>query len=195
MCRPRKRLACPGALAMPADAPDAHAACPAPLKSGGFQSLHALDGQLEIEGVLFLPRSIAPTPGGPVLRLLRGDALSRLCRGEIYFSEVWPGHVKAWKRHRRQTQNFTVPGGRLFLAIHDTRPESPSRGKTLGVCLGRPDAWGILRIPPGLWYGFAAIGNAPALICNLADLPHDPAEGERLPPDDPSMPPCFRRIF
>ena len=30
--------------------------------------------------------------------------------------------------------------------------------------------------------------NIPALICNCADIPHDPDEGRRLPANDPSIP-------
>ena len=149
---------------------------------------------LAIEGVFFSPRASIPTPGGPVLHLLKGNGLARLCHGEIYFSEVWPGHIKAWKRHRLQTQHFAVPHGRLLLAIYDDRPNSPSRGVLLDLVLDRQTAWGILRIPPGLWYGFAAIGQDAALICNCADQPHDPAEGEKTAPDDPKMPDFFTRL-
>lgn len=149
---------------------------------------------LAIDGVFFSPRAMIATPGGPVLRLQRGQALACLARGEIYFSEVWPGRVKAWKRHLRQTQHFAVPRGRLLLAIYDDRTASPSRGSLLELVLGLPDAWGILRIPPGLWYGFTAIGGEAALICNSTDLPHDPAEGEKLAADDPNMPDFFTRL-
>ena len=48
--------------------------------------------------------------------------------------------------------------------------------------------YGLLRIPVNVWYGFTAMGDAPALICNCADIPHDPTEGQRLPVNDPSIP-------
>ena len=48
--------------------------------------------------------------------------------GEIYFSEVLPGHVKAWKRHTRQTQHFAVPSGLLKIVMYDDRPDSETRG-------------------------------------------------------------------
>ena len=66
-----------------------------------------------IIGVCFQPLKIIDTPGGPVLHMLRPDSPLRpgagtadgeLHLGEVYFSEVLPGAVKAWKRHRRQTQ-------------------------------------------------------------------------------------------
>lgn len=108
--------------------------------------------------------------------------------GEIYFSEVLPGAVKAWKRHACQTQLFAVPMGLLRIVLYDSRPASPTRNILVERRLGRPDDYGLLRIPPLIWYGFMAEGNAPALICNCADMPHDPAEGERLALDTPTIP-------
>lgn len=145
-----------------------------------------------IAGALFQPLAVIPTPGGPVLHMLRPhwpllpDFATSF--GEIYFSEVLPGAVKAWKRHRRQTQLFAVPRGLLTIVLYDDRPASSTRGALCELALGRPDHYGLLRIPPGVWYGFTALGGEAALICNCADIPHDPAEGERRPPDDPGIP-------
>ncbi len=145
-----------------------------------------------IEGALYQPLRVIPTPGGPVLHMLRAGSplLPDFAGGfgEIYFSEVFPGAVKAWKRHTRQTQLFAVPMGLLRIVLYDDRPASPTRGALVERRLGRPDEYGLLRIPPLVWYGFTAEGSAPALICNCADMPHDPAEGERLAPDDPAIP-------
>ena len=145
-----------------------------------------------IEGALLQPLGVIDTPGGPVLHMLRpGSALlPDFSRGfgEIYFSEVLPGHVKAWKRHTRQTQHFAVPSGLLRIVLYDDRPDSATRGVLCELALGRPEHYGLLRIPTNVWYGFAAMGEAPALICNCADIPHDPDEGRRLPANDPSIP-------
>lgn len=145
-----------------------------------------------IDGALFQPLKIIAAQGGPVLHMLRAGAplLPDFSGafGEIYFSEVEPGSVKAWKRHTRQTQLFAVPVGRLRIVLYDGRSASPSRGALVERRLGRPDDYGLLRIPPLVWYGFMAEGESPALICNCADIPHDPAEGERLPFDAAAIP-------
>ncbi|MGE9986494.1 dTDP-4-dehydrorhamnose 3,5-epimerase family protein [Desulfovibrio sp. SGI.169] len=145
-----------------------------------------------IAGALFQPLAVIPAPGGPVLRMLRPQSplLPDFAGGfgEIYFSEVLPGAVKAWKRHRRQTQLFAVPRGLLAIVLYDDRPASPTCGALCELALGRPEHYGLLRIPPGVWYGFTALGEETALICNCADIPHDPAEGERRPPDDAGIP-------
>ena len=125
---------------------------------------------------------------GAVLHMLRADAPEFTRFGECYFSEVLPGAVKAWKRHRKQTQNLAVPVGRVRLVIYDDRDGSVTRGKLQILELGRPDAYRRLRIPPGLWYGFTCLSKMPALLVNCADLPHDPAESELQPANHPTIP-------
>ncbi|MDR3043748.1 MAG: dTDP-4-dehydrorhamnose 3,5-epimerase family protein [Desulfovibrio sp.] len=141
-----------------------------------------------IDGVMTQDLRVIPTEGGPVLHMLRPDSPMFTSFGELYFSEVEPGAVKAWKRHTRQTQHFAVPVGRMKVVIHDSRPGSPTFGVTEEFLLGRPDDYRLLRIPPLVWYGFTAVGDTPALICNCADIPHDPTESERAPRDTPEIP-------
>ncbi len=125
---------------------------------------------------------------GAVLHMLRCDAPEFTRFGECYFSEVLPGTVKAWKCHRVQTQNLAVPIGRIRVVIYDDREGAATRGQVQVLELGRPDAYLRLRIPPGLWYGFACLSDTPALLVNCADLPHDPKESEQRPIDDPGIP-------
>jgi dTDP-4-dehydrorhamnose 3,5-epimerase len=141
-----------------------------------------------IHGVRLRELAQIATAGGPVLHMLRNDDPLYAGFGEIYFSEILPGAVKAWKRHRLQTQLFAVPRGLVEVVICDTREHSPSRGAVESFMLGRPDAYRLLRIPPLLWYGFAARGETPGLVANCADLPHAPEESERLPRDTPLLP-------
>lgn len=144
-----------------------------------------------IAGVLLQPLAVIPAAGGPVLHMLRAgqDLMASTGRfGEIYFSEVLPGEVKAWKRHKRQIQRFAVPMGKIRIVLFDSRSESPTRGSLLELELGRPDHYSLLLIPPAIWYGFTALSATPALICNCADLPHDPDEGEKRSQDCSEIP-------
>lgn len=145
-----------------------------------------------IEGAWLQPLLVIPANGGAVMHMLRQDyaLMPRFPDGfgEIYFSEVMPGCVKAWKLHERQRQLFAAPMGKLLIALCDNRVESPTFGKLATLHLGRPDNYSLLAIPPGVWYGFKALGQTPALICNCADIPHDPAEARRLPPNSERIP-------
>lgn len=125
---------------------------------------------------------------GTLLHMLRNDDPIFTTFGECYFSEVLPGAVKAWKLHRNQTQNFSVPVGRIKLVIYDNRKNSISNGNLQYVNLGRPDSYFRIMIPPGLWYGFTCISEMPALLVNCADIPHDPQESEIRMLDDISIP-------
>ena len=142
----------------------------------------------QIEGVLVTELRQIGGERGTVLHMLRCDAPEFVRFGECYFSEVLPGAVKAWKRHRAQTQNLAVPVGRVRLVIYDDRERSATRGQVLVMELGRPDAYLRVRIPHGLWYGFTCISAAPAMVANCADLPHDPSDGEERTARDPEIP-------
>ena len=155
---------------------------------------------LPVAGACLQPLAVREAAGGPVLHFLRPgnplrpDAVSGPCTepalrvGEVYFSEVAADTVKGWKCHTRQTQFFAVPAGRMRLALYDARPDSPTHGVGCRVTLGRPDNYALLRVPVGVWYAFGSLDHAPALLCNGADIPHDPEEGRRLPLDSPEIP-------
>lgn len=145
-----------------------------------------------VAGVSLLPLKIVATEGGDVLRMIRPDSplVPEFPKGigEIYFSEILPGVVKAWKMHEKQTQRLAVPVGRIKLALYDMRAASPSLRVMDVLELGRPDNYNLISVPPGVWYGFQCLGTTPALVCNCPDIPHDPAECQRVPANDPGIP-------
>ena len=141
-----------------------------------------------IEGVYFSKLKQIPDERGCVFHMLRNDDVVFRSFGEIYFSEVVPGAVKAWKYHYKQTQNIAVPIGRIRMVIYDDRKTSSTEGNIQILELGRPDLYFRLTIPSRLWYGFACISDTPALLANCSDLPHDPSESEHKAKDDASIP-------
>jgi len=139
------------------------------------------------DGVELVELQQIETEGGSVLHMLRSDSPLFRKFGEVYFSEVYSGVVKAWKRHKEMTQHFAVPVGKIRVVLFDDREGSKTRGKVCEYVLGRPDNYALLRIPPMLWYGFKCISESPAIVANCTDLPHVPAESERALPDDPQF--------
>lgn len=144
--------------------------------------------QAALAGVWTHRLNIIPTAGGPVLHMLRADSPLFENFGEIYFSEVEPGAIKGWKRHREQSQTFAVPSGRIEFVLYDGRENSPSFEAVERFVLGRPDEYKLLHVPPGIWYAFAGRSNAPSLVANLADIPHRLEESDRLPLNAPGIP-------
>ena len=141
-----------------------------------------------IEGVTARSLKVISDERGALLHMLRVDSPLYNKFGEIYFSEINPGVVKGWKRHLRMHQRLVVPIGKVKFVLYDDRGESPTFGKRATYILGRPDAYQLLLIPPGVWYGFRGMDSRPSLIANCPDMPHDPAEIELAALDSTTVP-------
>ncbi len=140
-----------------------------------------------IDGVEIFPLRQIPDERGKVMHMLRADAPHFRSFGEIYFSAVHPGAVKAWHLHKRMTLNYAVPFGKIKLAIYDDRPASPTKGELQEIFLG-PDSYQLVVIPPLVWNGFKGVGTESAIVANCATIPHDPSEIERLDPTSSRIP-------
>ena len=116
---------------------------------------------------------------GKVMHMLRCDSPLFKQFGEVYFSLVHLGVVKAWKRHLKMTQHFAVPVGQIKLVLYDDRKDSTTSNQLEVHELGESN-YSLLVIPPLVWYGFQGISKESALIGNCTDIPHDPDESERL---------------
>lgn len=140
-----------------------------------------------IEGVIIQGLKQIDDERGKVMHMLRSDSPLFTGFGEIYFSVVNSGAVKAWKKHLRMTQHFAVPVGNIRLVIYDNRKNSASCSKLEIIEIGENN-FSLVRIPPLVWYGFKGISSIPALIVNCTDLPHDPSEAEKLEPFSKQIP-------
>lgn len=140
-----------------------------------------------IEGVILAPLRIIPDDRGQVMHMMRSDSPEFRGFGEVYFSIVRPGAIKAWKRHQRMTLNIAVPVGRIRFVLYDDRAESRTRGKVQEIILGERD-YRRLTVPPMIWVWFRGEGEGLNLLCNCADILHDPNEGDSLPHDDGAIP-------
>lgn len=132
-----------------------------------------------IEGVVIQELKQIVDERGKVMHMFRCDSPLFTKFGEIYFSVVNSGVVKAWKRHLKMTQHFAVPVGKIRLVLYDNR-ENASSFRKLEVLEIGDNNYCLVRIPPLIWYGFKGISLVPALIANCIDMPHDPDEVERL---------------
>lgn len=146
-----------------------------------------LTSRPNIAGVEVTPLKQLRDQRGMVMHMLRADSPSFETFGEIYFSVVKHGVVKAWKRHHRMVQNFAVPVGEIKLVIYDDRPDSVTCGVVQEITTG-VDHYGLVRIPPMLWYGFKGVAETESMIANCASIPHDPGEADRVEADSRLIP-------
>lgn len=140
-----------------------------------------------IDGVLVHPLKQIPDERGTVKHMLKATDPHFEKFGEIYFSTVYPGVVKGWHLHSLMTINYAVVSGIIKLVLFDDRAGSATRGKVEELFVGESN-YCLVKVPPGVWNGFKGMGTAPAIVANCANIPHDPAEIERLDPFSPKIP-------
>ena len=136
-----------------------------------------------IDGVVISPRRQIVDERGKVMHMLKKTDPEFNEFGEIYFSFVFPGVVKAWHLHERMIINYSVPVGRIKLVLFDSRSDSPTKGELQEIYLGE-DQHCLVRIPPLVWNGFKGLGTATSLVANCSSIPHDPLEISRLDPHE-----------
>lgn len=140
-----------------------------------------------IAGVVVTPLRQIIDERGKVMHMLRSDSPHFSGFGEIYFSTVFPGVVKAWHLHHRMVLNYAVPHGNIKFVLYDDRADSPTNGLLQEIFLG-PDNYCLVTVPPMIWNGFKGISSDAAIIANCASIAHDPTEIERRDPFDPLIP-------
>lgn len=91
----------------------------------------------------------------------------------------YPGAIKAFHFHRKQTDFWTVVKGMFQVALVDLRPDSPTFGRKNTLYAGVLRPWQIL-IPPGVGHGYKVIGTEPAMLVYLTDRFYDPSDEGRI---------------
>jgi len=100
-------------------------------------------------------------------------------KGQVNFSTQYPGVIKAWHRHKKQTDFWIVLRGHLKVGVH-----RPTDNQSWAMVAGekRP---GTIIIPPTLWHGAATVGPESAGLLYFVTEAYNPAEPdeERLDHD------------
>lgn len=140
-----------------------------------------------IQGVIIKPLKKIPDERGAVMHMLRCDDPDFEKFGEIYFSVVYPGAIKAWHLHTQMTLNYAVITGMIKLVLYDDRKDSPTKGTLQELFIGNQN-YCLVKIPHGVVNGSKGIGTIPAIIANCATEPHDPKEIVRIDPFTKDIP-------
>jgi dTDP-4-dehydrorhamnose 3,5-epimerase len=109
--------------------------------------------------------------------------------GQVYVTTAYPGIVKAWHAHQRQTDFFTVLSGMAKFVLFDMRKNSSSHGEIQEFYLGR-DHLALITIPPGVYHGFKCIGDREVMALNCPTEPYNASSPDelRLPHDTAEIP-------
>ncbi|MCH7960822.1 MAG: dTDP-4-dehydrorhamnose 3,5-epimerase family protein [Planctomycetes bacterium] len=89
-------------------------------------------------------------------------------QGQANYSVQHPGVIKAWHRHRDQTDFWLCVSGHIKVGVH--RDDDTSWMAVVGE--KRP---GVVVIPPPLWHGAATVGHVPAGLLYYVTHAYDPA--------------------
>lgn len=142
-----------------------------------------------IDGVQIVSLRRIEDERGAVFQMLKATDPHFVGFGEIYFSSVFPGVVKAWKNHRRLTANYACIHGKIKLVLWDDRSGSNTRGTVMEVFLApAQDDYNLVVISPGIWHGFQGVSQPVAILANCASEPSDPAELDRVGPESDAIP-------
>lgn len=116
--------------------------------------------------------------GGNVLHAMKKSEDGYEGFGEAYFSWVSEGSIKAWKRHINMTLNLVVPVGKVKFVFYCSEKLNSLEFRTEEI---GEDNYVRLTVPPGIWFGFQGFESKNSLVMNIANIPHDVNEVERLP--------------
>ena len=138
---------------------------------------------MAIEGVKIIPLRKIPDERGCIFHMLKETDPHFERFGEIYFSTIRPGAIKAWHNHLKMTLNYACIAGDIKLALYDSRKDSKTYKELQEVFIGEYN-YSLVIVPPGVINGFKVVGKKTAIVANCATLPHDPAEIIRINPFD-----------
>jgi len=119
-----------------------------------------------IDGVATKKLRVIPDERGRLMEILRSDdeLFSRF--GQVYMTTVYPGVVKGWHYHKKQTDHFAVVKGIAKLVLYDNRDDSPTKGDINEFFVGEHNAL-LVKIPPLVLHGFKCIGKEEAICINI----------------------------
>jgi dTDP-4-dehydrorhamnose 3,5-epimerase len=146
-------------------------------------------GENMIEGVKTKKLRVITDERGWLMEILRADDGLFEKFGQVYVTTAYPGVVKAWHYHKKQTDNFTCIKGMMKVALYDAREDSATYKEVNEFFVGEKNPM-LISVPPGVYHGFKAIGTETAYFLSIPTLPYNYEEPDefRLPPDTKEIP-------
>ena len=142
-----------------------------------------------IEGVKIKQLKVIPDERGFLMEMLRCDDEFFLKFGQMYLTVAYPGAVKGWHYHKKQTDHFAVVKGMLKVVLYDSREDSATSGEVNEFFMGDKNPI-LLVIPPYVLHGMKGIGAEPGYLVNCPTEPYDYKNPDefRVDPHDNDIP-------
>ncbi|MFW6131662.1 MAG: dTDP-4-dehydrorhamnose 3,5-epimerase family protein [Candidatus Aminicenantaceae bacterium] len=142
-----------------------------------------------IEGIKEKKLRVIPDERGRLMEMLRSDDSIFNHFGQVYMTTTYPGVVKAWHKHEKQTDNVACIKGMIKLVVYDARENSPSYKEINQFYIGIYNPL-LIQIPAGIYHGWMCVSEEEAMIINIPDKVYDyknPDE-KRLDPHNNNIP-------
>ncbi len=142
-----------------------------------------------IQGVQVRPLRQIHDERGYLMEMLRSDWPEFETFAQSYVTIGYPGIVKGWHYHKKQTDHFVVVHGTAKVVCYDNRPSSPTKGKVNEFFPGEKNPM-LIKIPPLVVHGFKAVGGEPVYVVNFPTALYDYKEPDefRIPQDSKDIP-------
>ncbi len=142
-----------------------------------------------IEGVHIRNLKVIPDERGYLMEILRSDWPEFERFGQVYITSCYPGIIKGWHYHKKQTDNFVCIKGMAKVVLYDARADSPTFGLINEFFIGERNPV-LIKIPPLVYHGFKAVGGSEAVILNVPTELYNYSDPDeyRVPFNDPSIP-------
>ncbi len=142
-----------------------------------------------IDGVMIKKLTVIADERGRLMEILRADDEMFAGFGQVYMTTAYPGVVKGWHYHKRQSDNMAVVRGMMKIVLYDGREGSKTRGDIDEYFAGVHNPI-LVHIPPLVFHGFKCISTVEAIVVNTPTEAYnyrDPDEF-RVPPHENAIP-------
>lgn len=147
-----------------------------------------------ISGVIVKKLKVIADERGRLMEMLRGDDDFFEKFGQVYMTTAYPGVVKGWHYHKKQSDNMAVVKGMMKIVLYDSRKESATFGEVNEIIAGVHNPV-LVHIPPFVYHGFKCISEDEAIVVNVPTELYNYQEPDefRLPPHDNAIPYSWSR--
>jgi len=147
-----------------------------------------------IDGVKIKKLKVHPDERGRVMEILRSDDDLFTKFGQVYVMTTYPGVVKAWHKHEKQSDNLACVAGMIKTALYDAREGSPTFREINEFYMGLHSPM-LIHIPAGIYHGWMCVSQDEAVVVNVPTEVYDSAhpDEQRLDPHGSDIPYDWRR--
>lgn len=124
-----------------------------------------------IEGVQIKQLKVHCDERGRLMELLRRDDKIFKKFGQVYMTTCYPGVVKGWHYHKKQTDHFVCVKGMIKLVLFDSRKKSKTYKEVNEFFLGIHNPI-LVQVPTWVYHGFKGVSEEEAVVINTITEPY-----------------------